>query len=134
MHNPMEWVDPLGLTGCKNKKTTYEAESRKDALRQAKRDAGVPMSQQPKVEHVDLLNGYGEKVLDKNGLPVRAREYHYTNMNGEHVVIQEHSLGHTKVTPLHGLEPHFNVRQVDQHTGEVLNTSNFPGTHGHYNF
>lgn len=59
---------------------------------------------------------------------------HYTNIHGEKVVIQEHSLGHSKSAPRHGDAPYFNVRQVDKVTGEVLNTSRFPGTHGHYNF
>ncbi|WP_241833922.1 HNH/endonuclease VII fold putative polymorphic toxin, partial [Salinivibrio sp. MA440] len=61
-------------------------------------------------------------------------QYHYTNTRGEKVVIQEHSLGHSTATARHGGAPHFNVRQVDKSTGEVLDTSTFPGTHGHYNF
>ncbi|ADZ92707.1 RHS repeat-associated core domain-containing protein [Marinomonas mediterranea] len=140
--NPVEWIDPLGLSckDCpdtkseKNKKTTYWAESRRDAFRQAKRDANIGAGQKPLVEHVDLLDGYGKKVLDDQGLPVQAREYHFKNIKGVSVVIQEHSLGHRKAALGHGLEPHFNVRRVDELTGEVLNTSSFPNTHGHYNF
>lgn len=50
------------------------------------------------------------------------------------MVIQEHSLGHAKATPLHGAEPHFNVRPVEPITGKVLDTGSVTGTHGHYNF
>ncbi len=135
VYNPLEWVDPLGLTkaGCdggKNKKTTYEGDSRRDAFREAKRDAGIPNNQQPsKVDRVDLLDGDGNKIINDKGMPIQAREYHYTNKDGVPVVIQEHSLGHSKATPLHGADPHFNVRPIDN-----LKTGSFPGTHGHYNF
>nr|WP_274615467.1 HNH/endonuclease VII fold putative polymorphic toxin [Vibrio vulnificus] len=140
--NPLEWVDPLGLasSGCKqkNKKTVYEAKSRKEAFREAKRDADVPNNQKPVVDKVDLTDHdeFGNKfvVRDEKGLAIKTRQYHYTNIHGEKVVIQEHSLGHGKSAPRHGDAPHFNVRQVDKVTGEVLNTSSFPGTHGHYNF
>ncbi|POB48184.1 HNH/endonuclease VII fold putative polymorphic toxin [Vibrio vulnificus] len=140
--NPLEWVDPLGLasSGCKqkNKKTVYEAKSRKEAFREAKRDAGVPNNQKPVLDKVDLTDHdeFGNKfvVRDEKGLAIKTRQYHYTNIHGEKVVIQEHSLGHGKSAPRHGDAPHFNVRQVDKVTGEVLNTSSFPGTHGHYNF
>ncbi|EGR08362.1 RHS family protein [Vibrio cholerae HE48] len=135
--NPLEWVDPLGLasSGCKqkNKKTVYEAKSRKEAFRQAKRDAGIPNNQKPVVDRVELLdeNEFGKKVkvLDKNGNPVQVRQYHYTNTKGDKIVIQEHSLGHSKATPLHGDVPHFNVRPASN-----LNTGSYDGTHGHYNF
>ncbi|CAI2398546.1 Cell wall-associated polypeptide CWBP200 [Serratia ficaria] len=61
--NPLGWVDPLGLTACgPNKKTSYEGLSRRDAFRQAKRDAGIPMSQNPKsITHPDLLDGSNKK-------------------------------------------------------------------------
>ncbi|WP_413227033.1 RHS repeat-associated core domain-containing protein [Dickeya parazeae] len=138
VHNPMEWVDPFGLSGCpgeKNKKTTYEGESRRDAFRQAKRDAGIPMGQQPRsVTRPDLLDGNGNVMLDKNGLPIKTRQYEFLNNKGEKIFIQEHSLGHTKATPLHGADPHFNVRPSDPITGVALDTKTPPGVHGHYNF
>jgi len=131
--NPVEWVDPLGLANkeCeKNKKTFYQGESRQDAFRQAKRDAGIPMSQEPyRVLRPNLEDGYDNRIIDKNGIPVTFREYYYVNSDGTHVAIQEHSLGHQKATPNRGVEPHFNVRPIDN-----LNTGSFPGTHGHYNF
>ncbi|HDZ3716178.1 TPA: hypothetical protein RSW55_004209 [Vibrio vulnificus] len=85
------------------------------------------------VDRVELLdeNEFGKKVkvLDKNGNPVQVRQYHYTNTKGDKIVIQEHSLGHSKATPLHGDVPHFNVRPASN-----LNTGSYDGTHGHYNF
>jgi uncharacterized protein RhaS with RHS repeats len=129
--DPLYWIDPLGLSGgCPNKKTIFEGTSRRDALRQAKRDANIPMSQQPhKVSRTPLDDGYGNPVLNKNGIPVQAREYHFRDNQGQDIIMQEHSLGHTKATIGHGLEPHFNVRpSSNPRTGSV------PGTHGHYNF
>jgi uncharacterized protein RhaS with RHS repeats len=124
------WVDILGLDCVKNKKTWYSGKSRRDAFRQAKRDAGIPVSQQPsRVDHVDLDDGFGNKVFDEKGISIKAREYHFTNNKGENIIIQEHSMGHTKATSGHGKEPHFNVRPIDSpRTGHVS------GTHGHYNF
>ncbi|MFT4173773.1 MAG: RHS repeat-associated core domain-containing protein, partial [Rhodocyclaceae bacterium] len=40
--NPLNWVDPLGLAGC-----SAQFRSRNAAFRAAKRDAGIPMNQQP---------------------------------------------------------------------------------------
>jgi len=132
VHNPLGWVDPLGLAGldcCKNKKTIYEGSSRRDAFREAKRDAGIPMIQQPKsITRPDLLDN-GNKVLDSNGQPIKTRQYEFSNSEGESVFIQEHSLGHSKATSGHGAEPHFNIRPP-----ENLNTGSMSGTHGHYNF
>jgi len=131
VEDPNGWVDGFGLAKSygPNKKTVYNGSSRRDAFRQAKRDADIPMSQKPtKVERPFLEDGYGNLVM-KNGQPVTFREYHFKNNKGETVVIQEHSLGHTKATPQHGADPHFNVRPIDN-----TRTGSVPGTHGHYNF
>ena len=133
--NPVQWVDPLGLnrklSDCpKNKKTTYYGDSRRDSLRQAKRDAGVPVTQHPEqVSRDNLRDGNGSKILQENGHPVTTRQYHYTSTEGNPVIIQEHSLGHDIATHGHGKEAHFNVRPVDN-----LGTGDVSGTHGHYNF
>jgi len=68
-------IDLFGLDcKVKNKKTSYNGTSRRDAFRQAKRDAGIPISQHPsKIGKVDLDDGYGNKVLGENGLPVQVR-------------------------------------------------------------
>ena len=137
--NPVLWVDPLGLnrklSDCpKNKKTTYYGDSRRDSLRQAKRDAGVPVTQHPrKVDRQEVRDGHGGILRYPTGEPVKAREYHYTTNSGDKVVIQEHSLGHDKATAGHGAEPHFNSRPTDLN-GDVLDTSSIKNTHGHYNF
>ncbi|MFS2382155.1 RHS repeat-associated core domain-containing protein, partial [Bacteroides fragilis] len=131
------WLDPWGLKCLKNKKTFFNGKSRRDAFRQAKRDAGIPMSQHPqKVYYDDLLDGDGNKIIDRQGYPVQSRNYEYVvsrkNSSGdsitETITIQEHSYGHTKATTGHGREPHFNVRDKNLKTGSV------EGTHGHYNF
>ncbi|WP_422399004.1 RHS repeat-associated core domain-containing protein [Xenorhabdus griffiniae] len=141
VHNPTGWVDPLGLAGedcdklLKNKKTTYEGPSRRDAFRQAKRDAGIPNSQKPfEISRVDLGDGYGGVVRNPNGTPVTTRQYHFKDQKGNTIIIQEHSRGHAKATPLHGAEPHFNVRPIDKISGKILDTGSVEGTHGHYNF
>ncbi|WP_258129670.1 HNH/endonuclease VII fold putative polymorphic toxin [Flavobacterium columnare] len=123
-------IDPFGLDcKLKNKKTSYNAKSRREALRQAKRDAGIPNNQHPSRVYKEVLeDGYGSPVIGKNGTPVQTRNYEFKNAKGETITIQEHSLGHTKATPNHGAEPHFNVRDSNLRTGSV------EGTHGHYNF
>lgn len=83
---------------------------------------------------VNLGYGCGNSVLNANDILVQARQYHYRNKQGLVIVIQEHSMGHIKATPLHGAKPHFNVRSVDKITGQILDTGSVPGTHGHYNF
>jgi hypothetical protein len=131
VHDVNSWVDIFGLSECiPNKKTSYNGGSRRDAFRQAKRDAGIPKSQQPsRVFKEPLLDGNGNKMFDSNGKMIETRNYEYTRPNKEPITIQEHSLGHTKATPNHGAEPHFNVRPNSN-----TNTGSVPGTHGHYNF
>ena len=121
VRDPNTWIDPLGLR-CK--KTSHTSDSRSGAYNQAKRDAGVPRSQQPhQVNRVDLLDSNG-KIIMRNGQPAQAREYHFTNNQGQRVVIQEHSWGHIKGAQ----SPHFNVRPFGEPNGY------FPGTHGHYRY
>ena len=104
-------TDTLGLR-CK--KTSYNGVSRRDAFRQAKRDADISMNQQPiNVYREPLLDGGGNKIIGKDGKIVYTRNYVFKNTKGETIVIQEHSLGHTKATSGHGAEPHFNVRPIN---------------------
>ncbi|MFS2220876.1 HNH/endonuclease VII fold putative polymorphic toxin, partial [Pantoea sp. B65] len=81
-----------------------------------------------------LGDGYDNFVRDKNGIPLETRQYHYKERNGSTVIIQEHSLGHSKAISLHGAEPHFNVRPLEPGTGNISITGSVFGTHGHYNF
>ena len=95
--NPVGWVDPLGLCKCDpNKKTSYEEESRRDALRQAKRDAGIPNNQQPQISRDFLRDGSGNKIIKSDGTHVEVRQYHCTANYGRPLVIQEHSMEHAK--------------------------------------
>ena len=100
--------------------------TRGEAQNDAKRDAGVPTSQQPeKQETVPLTDPNGKQVV-VNGKPQTSREYTHTTGSGEKVVIQDHSQGHS--FPDAGqVGPHFNVRpQGDTRNGTV------PGTQSHY--
>jgi|GEM_PF-1005383 len=137
VHNPVEWVDPLGLSGCpkKNKKTTYEGEGRRDSFREAKRDAGVPVGQQPvDVKKVDMTDRNGNAMLDSDNNKISTREYHYRNTDGERLVIQDHSAGHSQFSGSDAEKSHFNVRKYDADTGDAMRTKSFPGTHGHYTY
>ncbi|VEH89193.1 HNH/endonuclease VII fold putative polymorphic toxin [Propionibacterium australiense] len=102
-------------------------ESRRDALRSAKRDAGVPMSEQPSsVERVNMTDKFDRNVLDSDGLPISTREYHYTGQGHDPVVIQDHAAGHV-FDDGGSVGQHFNVRPPENtRTGKV------PGTYSHY--
>ncbi len=127
--NPIGWVDPWGWSCTPNKKTSYQASSRKDAFRQAKGDANIPLSQSPySVVKEKLMDGYGGYVY-KAGRMVYTREYYFLDVKGARLMIQDHSYGHLKATPLRGAEPHFNVRPIIN-----PKTGNVGGTHGHYNY
>ncbi len=113
----------------KDKKTYYEGKSRRDAFRQAKRDAEIPINQQPKrIFYEDLIEN-GKRVLDSNGNPIQTRNYYYINKNGEEIIIQEHSLGHRIAKLKNGGEPHFNIRPSNN-----IRNGHLYKTHGHYNF
>lgn len=60
---------------------------------------------------------------------MEARQCGFRKADGEIIYIQEHSHGHEKATPGHGMEPHLNVRPIGKEK-----TGHLPGTHGHYNF
>jgi hypothetical protein len=102
------------------------------AFAQAKRDAGIPVSQQPdSVSRVEMTDPNGKVVLGENGKPIMTREYLFTRADGSKVIIQDHSAGHDFGRPdgRGNQGPHFNVRPADRpRHGEV------PGTKGHYPF
>ncbi|WP_082079617.1 RHS repeat-associated core domain-containing protein [Cupriavidus basilensis] len=115
--NPVEWVDPLGLTG------------RNCAFRKAKRDARIPMSQQPdSINRVPMTNN-GCPVMHGNKRVV-TREYKFTRSDGSVVVIQDHGAGHSFGEGGIGDQAaHFNVRPIaNTRTGSV------DGTQAHYPF
>jgi len=103
--------------------------SRKGAFAQAKRDAGIPVSQQPdKVTKVPMTSRDGSQVMQGNK-PVNTREYHYTKQDGKKIVIQDHSAGHQYPGGVGNQGPHFNVRP-----GDNTRTGNVAGTKDHYTF
>ncbi|EJN6958654.1 RHS domain-containing protein [Photobacterium damselae] len=122
--NPVNWVDPLGLmsvdgNGCVKKWKRFDKyhESRREAFRQAKKDAGIPMSSQAnKVKNVDLTDANGNPILDSSYNVISTREYHFESIYNEKVVIQEHSLGHSDYPNSASSRPHFNVREYDMET------------------
>ena len=127
VQNPLKYIDPLGLAGC-----NAQFKSRNEAFRAAKRDAGVPTSQQPsKVELVLLTDRNGRSILGADHLPIKTREYTFTQPNGESIVIQDHSPGHIYGSPgTPGNQgPHINVRP-----GSDTRNGTVPGTLEHYPF
>jgi RHS repeat-associated protein len=94
--NPMGWVDPWGWSCTPNKKTSYQGQSRRDAFRQAKRDAGIPLTQRPYVITRPNLLDANKNMIIQRGLAVKTRQYEFINSRGEAVLIQEHSWGHSR--------------------------------------
>uniref|UniRef100_UPI0018756E25 RHS repeat-associated core domain-containing protein n=1 Tax=Pseudomonas rhizoryzae TaxID=2571129 RepID=UPI0018756E25 len=128
--NPTGWVDPLGLANVRGqcpgldsgKREDKYYDSRREAFRKAKQDAGIPVTAPPlKIGRVELERA-GETVYE-NHRPVLTREYHYQNIHGENVVIQEHSRGHIEFPAETAAgQPHFNVREYNPATGNGYRT------------
>ncbi|WP_258953907.1 HNH/endonuclease VII fold putative polymorphic toxin, partial [Yersinia similis] len=132
VHNPVKYVDPLGLSGCP---PIYA--SRNAAFRGAKRDAGIPINQHPdKIDKIPLTDMNGKRIFDFNRKPIETREYHFTHPDGSKVVIQEHSAGHIygpQGTP-GNQGPHFNIRPFDPETRAGSRNGKIPGTFEHYEY
>ncbi|WP_269468747.1 RHS repeat-associated core domain-containing protein [Photorhabdus akhurstii] len=132
VHDPVNWIDPLGLAGC-----NAQFNSRKDALRAAKRNAGIPMNQHPSaVKRVPLTDINNHQIMDANHKPIVTREYHFARSDGSKIVIQEHSAGHIYGPPgTPGNQgPHFNVRPFDPKTGNGSRNDKVAGTFEHYEY
>ena len=134
--NPLTWIDPLGLAGC----PTFN--SRNEALRVAKRDAGIPMNQHPDVVfstknqrmqqfNQEMMTGkHGNPVLNSSKKTIWTRVYQYTRSDGSKVIIQDHSAGHDFGEGGIGNQgPHINVRPIDN-----TRAGSVPGTLDHYGF
>ena len=108
-----------------------ELATRKDAFRQAKRDAKVPNSQSPKgLSKEPMKDRQGKNVLDEKGKRILTREYEFESQNGKKIIIQEHSAGHKYREGGKGDQgPHFNVRPP-----ENTRTGHVEGTRDHYNW
>lgn len=92
--------------------------TRKEAIADAKVDAGVPKSQQPgKQETVPITDRSGKPVV-VDGKPQTSSEYTHTTGDGKKVVIQDHGTGHP-----HNEDSHVHVRPAeDTRTGTVPGT------------
>ncbi|WP_262895831.1 HNH/endonuclease VII fold putative polymorphic toxin, partial [Aureivirga marina] len=112
-------------------KKVDELVSRKKAFRQAKRDAKIPMSQQPSKVDSDVLmtDKNGNPILDDKNQMIRTREYHFKDTDGNSRVIQDHSAGHSYPGGVGDQGAHFNVRP-----SENTRTGKVPGTQPHYDF
>ncbi|MFI7384681.1 putative T7SS-secreted protein [Streptomyces sp. NPDC049813] len=134
VHNPHTWTDPLGLApdaDCPEAISHKTASSRNEAFRMAKRDLGIPMSQQPDaIARVDMTDRTGRQVMDASHNPVVTREYTFTRSDGSKVIIQDHGYGHYYGEGGVGDQgAHFNVRPSENpRTGKV------PGTAQHYEY
>ncbi|AHE72488.1 hypothetical protein M942_04125 [Enterobacter ludwigii] len=137
VHNPLEWIDPFGLSKC-----PPQGNSRNGAFRAAKRDAGIPVGQSPdkilnektgrmgQYNQVRMTDSGGSSVLGKDGNPIWTREYQFSRDDGSKIIIQDHSAGHSYGENGVGDQgPHFNVRP-----SENTRTGKVPGTRGHYEF
>lgn len=108
--------------------------SRKGAFNLAKKDAGIPKTQQPdkingkQYDKVPMTDRNGKTILGKDGKPIMTREYHYTKPGGSKTIIQDHSAGHSQFGG-EASKQHFNVRPP-----ENTRTGNVPGTKDHYPF
>jgi RHS repeat-associated protein len=131
--NPISWIDPWGWSCTPN--------GRKGAFNEAKRDAGIPRSQQPDKIY-DPISGQMKQtrkvpMIDRNGVPIRGddgkvimtREYQFTRADGSKIIIQDHGAGHKYPGGIGNQGPHYNVRPA-----ENPRTGKLPGTKEHYPF
>jgi hypothetical protein len=153
----VNWVDPLGLAGVKadcppngsgnsTANTNIEPSvvdiSRKGAFRDTKRDAGIPMSQQPnpifdpetqsirQYKYAKMTDKNKKTILNENGQPIWTREYEYSKQDGSKLIIQDHSAGHYYGEGGVGDQGiHLNIRPI-----ENTRTGKIPGTKEHYQF
>ena len=153
--NPTGWIDPLGLNAnCPPKRKQSiacanpgEPElpdiSRRGAFRQAKADAGIPLTQQPDIvidpktkspsqySRVKMTDKSGNDVLDSSGKPIYTREYQYTRDDGSKILIQDHTAGHKYNDKNRAGDQgaHFNLRPIEKpRNGKIQ------GTKDHYSF
>ncbi|MGV8888819.1 MAG: RHS repeat-associated core domain-containing protein [Pseudomonas sp.] len=153
--NPTGWVDPLGLNAnCppKRKQSIVCANpgepelpdvSRRGAFRQAKADAGIPLTQPPDIvidpktksssqySRVKMTDKSGNDVLDNSGKPIYTREYQFTGDDGAKILIQDHAAGHKYNDKNRAGDQgaHFNLRPIEKpRNGKIQ------GAKDHYSF
>ncbi|MCF6525063.1 putative T7SS-secreted protein [Streptomyces sp. JJ36] len=131
--NPQAWTDVLGLAPDYGDEVPSHKNlpSRSAAFREAKRDLGIPMTQNPEsISRVPMTDKFGSAIMGDNGQPIMTREYVFTRGDGSKVIIQDHAAGHQFGEGGVGDQGrHFNVRPFDNpRTGKV------PGTAQHYEY
>ncbi|WP_332400023.1 RHS repeat-associated core domain-containing protein, partial [Vibrio metschnikovii] len=91
VHNPLEWVDPLGLTGCHTNKA---GKNRRQAMNETKDAAGIPRSQQHETHWTvgddKTRRGYSNYEYSENPSE-HGNFYQYRDANGHKVVVVEHT-------------------------------------------
>ena len=134
---------PAPVAGTTNNQDRVQADdgsqtstSRSGAFNAAKRDAGIPRSQNPDANSetgqqyrmVPMTDRNNNNILGSDGKPIMTREYKFTNEQGQTITIQDHSAGHQFNEGGVGDQgAHFNVRPADNpRNGSVL------GTQPHY--
>ena len=105
VHNPNEWVDPLGLScDCGNDTSrppnlSPEGAGRRGAFREAKRQSGIPVGQQPSSVKPNV---------DRRGRPQPGKQYEFDTPEGKKV-IRDDAGGHIyRDDPSQNRGPHFN--------------------------
>ena len=107
----LDALDPFGLERCRPPSLTPEGAGRSGAFRQAKRDAGIPVSQQP----VEVLPN-----VDRRGVPQPGRQYVYElpapGGGTRRVTIRDDAAGHVYIDdPFQNRGPHFNTPNGDHY-------------------
>lgn len=100
---------------------------RSGAFKEAKRDLGIPVGQQPdEIRRIPLTDRNKKAVLDANGKPIMTREYIFSK-DDKKFIIQDHSAGHPNFPKKDDPGSHFNVRPIENpRNGKV------EGTKDHY--
>jgi len=124
VHDPLAWVDPLGLAAC--------GTSRRDALKKAKDSLGIPHSQQPTkqwtIHDPKRVKGPGQRHPDVRHQG-KIMEYEVATAGGgtKKVYIVDHNHD-----PFHGGKGHFHTAQAKPHSGGTLNPGDRYQETGHY--
>ena len=88
VHNPISWVDPLGLAGCS------PSLNRRQALNQVKDLAGTPRSQQPERQWTvgnDVKRRGQTNYKYSEDAGSHGRYYEYKDAHGYNKVVVEHT-------------------------------------------
>jgi hypothetical protein len=137
------FMAPASIDGTTNTQDRVQANddsqsstSRSGAFNAAKRDAGIPRTQNPDANSetgqqyrmVPMTDRNNNNILGSDGKPIMTREYKFTNEQGQTITIQDHGAGHQFNDGGAGDQgAHFNVRPADNpRNGSV------PGTQAHY--